>query len=55
MKKITVEKLAKTWYARIWNADGSLLTQAGFSRKKDAEEAREHWIARGTFGPAERG
>jgi len=55
MKKITVEKHAKTWYVRVWHEDGTLSTQAGFTRKKDAEEVREHWITDKFFGEAEKG
>lgn len=53
MKKIEVVKLAKWWYVRVWNEDGTLSTQASFSTKKTANEVRDHWINERFFGEAE--
>lgn len=54
MKKITVEKINKWWYVRVWNPDGALNTQASFSTKKVANEVRDHWIRDKFFGEAEK-
>ena len=54
MRKITVNKLGRDWYVRVWNADGSLQTQASFATKKIAESVRNHWIDEKTFGEAEK-
>jgi hypothetical protein len=54
MRKIKVEKLGKSWYVRVFEADGeTLLTQASFSTRKVAREVREHWIRDKFFGEAE--
>lgn len=55
MKKITVEKLGKLWYVRVWKEDGELSTQASFTTKKFALQVREHWIRDKFFGEAEEG
>ena len=53
MRKIEVVKMAKWWYVRVKEADGTLVTQANFSTKKVANEVRDHWIRDRFFGDAE--
>lgn len=54
MRKIKVEKLGKSWYVRVFEADGvTLVTQASFSTRKVAREVRDHWIRDRFFGEAE--
>lgn len=54
MRKIKVEKLGKSWYVRVFEADGvTLLTQASFSTRKKAHEVQAHWIRDKFFGDAE--
>lgn len=54
MRKIKVEKLGKSWYVRVFEADGvTLLTQASFSTRKVAREVQAHWIRDKFFGDAE--
>lgn len=52
MKTIEIKKCGKEWYVRVFNADGSLQTQASFCTKKAAIACREHWIEAKTFGEA---
>ena len=54
MKKITVDKINKWWYVRVWHADGTLCTQASFSTRKVAREVRDHWIRDKFFREAEK-
>lgn len=55
MKMITVNKMGREWYVRVFNADGSLSTQASFPTKAIALRARAHWIAEKFFGDAVEG
>ena len=55
MKTITVNKMGREWYVRVFNADGSLSTQASFSTKTIALRVRAHWIAEKFFGDAVEG
>jgi len=55
MRTITVEKHGKHWYARVYEANGTLFTQAGFTTKKAAKEAQEHWIEIKQYGEAKKG
>lgn len=54
MKKITVDKINKWWYVRVWHEDGTLCTQASFTTRKVACEVRDHWIQDKFFGQAEK-
>lgn len=55
MKTITVEKLGNRWYTRVYEADGILFTQAGFTTKKVAKEAQDCWINTKKYGEAKKG
>jgi len=55
MRTITVEKHGKHWYTRVYEANGMLFTQAGFTTKKVAKETQEHWIEIKQYGEAKKG
>ena len=55
MKNITVEKLGNHWYTRVYDAEGALFTQAGFTTKKVAKEAQDCWINTKKYSEAKKG